>query len=397
MAAAAGGGIQSAAWTARVLEGLRQLNQEGFDRALACISSISGGSLGSACYVNSLTGGPNLASPFEAASASSLDEVAWGLAWPDLWRVFFPWPFRNIDRALAMEQAWTGNAKAKGAPANAARPLENPLSDWNPLATAGALPALIMNSTMVEVGAPLLLGTSDVNSSSGRVSGGWTDGDQLHVMGDRLMDIPVVRAARLSASFPYVSPVARPDKATAQPHMIDGGFYDTYGMATLTEWLDQALSATTQIERVLVLQIDGFPPSGTDIPPHASGGWLMQLTAPATVLYNVRTAGQISHRDIELKLLEQKWEKCGVRIEDVKFEFVPQVENGKSTQPPLSWHLMPREIATIQDVWQNDPAVNAAKQQVLDFLAAAPPEVPAGRPEAAPQVPAAPTSTAPSA
>jgi len=263
-----------------------------------------------------------------------------------------------------MEIAWEGNAALKNAPPQ----LDKPLSAWNQPVTVGELPALIMNSTMVEVGGPLLLGTSDVNSDGERLSVGWEDGDRLHMIGTRKMDIPVARAARLSASFPYVSPVARPDKANQQPHMIDGGLYDNYGMATLTEWLDQALSSSKGVSRVLVLQINGFPSTPPAFPKDTSGGWVKQLIAPVTALMQVRTVGQVSHRDIELKMLQDKWLCRGVQIRDLNFDFDPTVHGGDVPTPPLSWHLMPRQVQAIAEMW-NCSQIDEIKANVQRFLA----------------------------
>ncbi len=368
--ATAGGGIQAAAWTAQVLEGLHNLYGEDFDKALCLISSISGGSLGNACYVNWLdkAADPGLPRPSLAAAASSLDEVAWGLAWPDLLRLFFPWPFGlAIDRAGAMEKAWTGNAS--GLDVKFEGQLENAVSRWNAKTGAGDLPAVVMNSTMVEVGGPLLLGTTDVNGDTHRKSDCWMDGDNLHVQCNKPMDIPAVRAARLSATFPFVTPAARPKYANCQPHMMDGGFYDNYGMATLTEWLDQALEKQAsrpgepQVKRVLVIQINGFPPAGFSVPPppKTHGGWLLQFIAPIKILVNVRTAGQVSHRDIELYLTVEKWRCRGIEIERAKFEL-------NEANAPLSWHLMPRQKQAIVTGWDSDEKVQAAKKKVGDFL-----------------------------
>ena len=60
------------------------------------------------------------------------------------------------------------------------------------------------------------------------------------------VDIALVSAARLSATFPIVSPSAR--AAGSWPkryryHFVDGGYYDNYGMSTLLEWLDDALTS----------------------------------------------------------------------------------------------------------------------------------------------------------
>lgn len=371
LVASAGGGIQAAAWTAKVLEGLHtsDFGRE-FDDALCLISSISGGSMGSACYVNWLdpaVQSVGVSAPFDAASADSLDEVSWGLAWPDLLRVLLPWPIR-IDRALALEQAWIGNSGSKT--------LGSTLSGWNDAVAHGKLPALVMNSTMVEVGGPLLLGTSDVNGDQTRRSSCWWDGDRLHVDHCTKLDVPIVRAARLSATFPFVTPAARPIRADYEPHMMDGGFYDNYGMATLTEWLDQALeeqaarsgSGNEQVKRVLILQVNGFPPSSFEPPkpPAERGGWLLQLIDPIKILVNVRTAGQVSHRDVEMELLRDKWRNRGIAIDDVHLEL-------NNSDAPLSWHLMPKQKAAIADAWDTDAKVLKARRKVEEFLAACPP------------------------
>lgn len=365
--AAAGGGIQAAAWTAKVLEGLHHDFGAEFDRALCLVSSISGGSTGTACYIDWLNRGApeDCTNPFDAAAASSLDEVSWGLAWPDLLRVLIAWPFQT-DRALAMERAWLNNCGSKT--------MGLPLSNWNQPTTQGELPAVIMNSTMVEMGGPLLLGTSDVNGAQARKSSCWWDGDRLHVDGVKMLDVPVVRAARLSATFPFVTPAARPANADYQPHMMDGGFYDNYGMATLTEWVEQALEeqartstpGNERVKRMLVVQVNGFPRSDFEPPQKSSGGWVSQLIAPIKILVSVRTAGQVSHRDVELSLLKGKWRARGIEIDNVNFEL-------DQADAPLSWHLMPKQRAAISDAWTTNPYIIRAREKVADFLKGYPP------------------------
>jgi len=223
---------------------------------------------------------------------------------------------------------------------------------------------------MVEVGGPLLLGTSDANGVRGRLSYGWEVGDDLHQVGGAKMDIPVVRAARLSATFPYVTPVARPDKADHQPHMCDGGLYDNFGMATLTDWVDQALESSDRVRRILVIQINGFPNERPDIPKSTQGGWLDQLIAPVVALASVRTTGQMSHRDIELKMLQDKWNCRGVEIKNVIFDFNPAVHGHAPADPPLSWHLMPLQVKAIREMWEMQSCdVDDAKKKVGEFLA----------------------------
>src|SRR5262249_35992531 len=76
--AANGGGIQAGAWAAQVLFGLYEDCPEKFQKSLRMISSVSGGSVGNACFVNWLADANAARRPDESAAGSSLDEVAWG-------------------------------------------------------------------------------------------------------------------------------------------------------------------------------------------------------------------------------------------------------------------------------------------------------------------------------
>ncbi|MBS1832533.1 MAG: hypothetical protein JST65_07470, partial [Acidobacteria bacterium] len=87
LVATSGGGILAATWTAKVL-GELTAGQPGFLPALRVISSVSGGSVGSMHYVHALRQNQfDKNKVFERAASSSLDAVAWGLAYYDSWRV----------------------------------------------------------------------------------------------------------------------------------------------------------------------------------------------------------------------------------------------------------------------------------------------------------------------
>src|SRR6185503_8664729 len=187
--------------------------------------------------------------------------------------------------------------------------LDEPLSSWNEMVTGGKIPAVVMNATITETGERLLFATTKLRHRSDD-SGALVDATELHTINDETHDVAVVTAARLSATFPYVTPPARSKGEGPQPHVVDGGYYDNYGMATLVEWLDEALNgvqkleeAHEEIESVLVIQIHGAPVN-SDMPEHAKNrGWFYQWFAPVKTLLNVRTAGQIAHNNIELELL----------------------------------------------------------------------------------------------
>jgi hypothetical protein len=250
--------------------------------------------------------------------------------------------------------------------------------------TKGDLPAVIMNATIAETGERLLLATTRlVNKADGRAR---VDATELHTINHERFDVGVVTAARLSASFPYVTPAARADEQGPLPHIVDGGYYDNYGMATMVEWLDEALAgARGEVESVLVIQIHGAPVDSDDsdkqrarnrVKRHSRSksadassqierqrakgrGWFYQAFAPLQTLLTVRTAGQVAHNDIELELLQQKWAGKGVPIHTVTFEF-------HNSDAPLSWHLTQTEVREIRRVWLKD--MEPCRQLVRQFL-----------------------------
>jgi hypothetical protein len=153
---ASGGGIQAAAWTAKVLTALRADVGPEFTQSLRLISSVSGGSAGALQFLGAWTNGDvpedKLAPVFQAASDGVLDEIAQGLVYPDLWRVALPFfvPPQS-DRGQAMEKFWAGRGFAFPAL----------LSDWRAEAAAGTRPVVIFNATVVESGERLMLSTGD--------------------------------------------------------------------------------------------------------------------------------------------------------------------------------------------------------------------------------------------
>jgi hypothetical protein len=358
--AANGGGIQAGAWAAQVLQGLFEDSGDIFADSLRLISSVSGGSVGSACFLHWLANRDNARTPAEAAADSSLDEVAWGLAWTDFVRGLAPWLFGwMMGRGRALEEAWKMNsAQDRGGRGE----MDEPLSSWNEKAARGELPAAVMNATIAETGERLLLATTSRGVGRRLTDRACVDATELHTINDQKLDVGVVTAARMSASFPYVTPASRSDGPGPQPHVVDGGYYDNYGMATVVEWLDEALTGVKSIEGVLVIQIHGAPVDTNQRDErHAQNrGWFYQAIAPLTTLAAVRSSGQIAHNDIELELLQQKWSAAGIPIHTVTFEF-------HNPNAPLSWHLTPQEVAEIREAWRLD--MSTCRRCVKQFLA----------------------------
>jgi patatin-like phospholipase len=357
--AANGGGIQAAVWTARVLTGLvaecrAEFGDDRFLRAVRCVSAVSGGGVGAMYFVDACGRGMGeaaLAKVLRDAADSRLDEVAWGLVYPDLRRHVFPWSVgRLAGRGRALEEAWKEAGTGVAAP----------LASWCRGARDGTRPAVIFNATLAETGSRLLFATAPLDPCSGM-----KDSHAARLNFEELYpgkDVAVVTAVRLSATFPYVSPAARADLAGRQPHVVDGGYFDNYGMTTLVEWLDAALQgARGKIRRVLVLQLRGAPvvrATPAAARRVASRGWFYQAFAPIATMLSVRNAAQISNDEVEYDLLQRAW-AGEVDLHSVVFEFPGE-------HPPLSWHLTAEQKEAIETHWTR--SMVACRRAVLDFL-----------------------------
>lgn len=382
-----GGGIQAAAWTAQVLAGI-QKERPDFANAVRLISSVSGGSVGSFFFVNSYNpqaGAPDpdaLELVVKMAEGNSLDDVARGLVYHDFFNLllFGFWPF-GADRGIALEDSWgrscekvcaeylDGHKDKKQCPVDCS--MKGTLAGWSEDVLAGKRPANVFNATVVENGDRLLAGNTDRNSEKEPLD---TRGRLNLAKLLKGKDIQADTAARLSATFPYVSPAARSREKTpdgALLHLVDGGYYDNYGMTSIVEWLNNALEDGL-ISEVLVIQIQSFPEIKSNEKP---SGYISQSVAPVETLLNIRTAAQASHKEIEFDLLREKWniktgEKKQDTIQSANFRFccLPSSDGKKNCyDPPLTWKLTDAEKAKIGECWTNGSQNNPI-QTVVDFL-----------------------------
>jgi hypothetical protein len=375
LVAANGGGIQAAAWSARVLTGIEAGCRSGgdcggrsFARSIRVISAVSGGSVGAMYFANAygkygaekgeLPDNEALEQIVKLAGRSSLDGVVWGLVYPDFLRTLAPFLsevpfFWKTDRGNALEIEWQREVDIKAK-----------LGDWQRDTMMGERPGVIFNATMVDSGRPLLFSTIEhqQNLSVAKIF------HRLYAG----YDTPVTSAVRLSATFPYVTPAARAtrdesDRSNAEYHVVDGGYYDNYGMAALVECLNNELEKpAVDVTELMVIRIHSMP-VGAEVSPQGGNGFFFQTKAPVSALNNVRGAGQLSHSKVEFDLLQKRWrERDGrkVEIDLATFEY-PKFD------APLSWHLTDRQKQAIEIAWKEN-YVNASSgdlDKVKKFLA----------------------------
>ncbi len=419
---ATGGGIQAAAWTAQVLTGLQEALGPRFTDSVQLISTTSGGSVGAFFFLESFVHddcgsrqAPCFARPAadrlpairEAAMASSLDATAWGLVFPDFLRALFPPLVPKLqDRAWAMELAWLQNLACYRKNLNQATCTEKPptlaesthLADWRRGARDGSLPAVVFNATTVEGGRHVLLSSVALDKESNlqvsledwRVANGSPEGS---------LDVAAVAAARLSSTFPFVTPAARAltdNGERVHPwQVVDGGFFDNFGTVAAVQWLDQVMTSLGEpAPSVLFIQIDAFAPSPR-AGACAESHWTDPVLGPAKAILNVRGSTQRVRVEVEVEQLrdrfcdpvrlrsavgaEQLENGCRDAFRVVTFRPpapVPKPErcagNGGDDsgrrEPPLSWELSERDKRWICEDWQHSSNQDEVTKLRQDFF-----------------------------
>lgn len=369
IACASGGGIHAAAWTTKVLTGLDELHPDNFAVMLRALSAVSGGSVGVMNYAGAYgpyTGQvvPELCKYANTLSRmSSLPAAIGGWFLFDLPRLFCPWLPSWLNRGWALERRWDLD-----------RYYNWPLSLWGVQAWLGRRPAVLFNCTAVETGCAVVFGSSTLASRNGQ------HGLSFHELTHGQADVMIPTAARLSATFPFVSPASRIHRAAnVSPDLsyVDGGYYDNFGVSTALEFLDQALSeeqlppdrnlpkelretlsrlsAPVPIREVLLIEIRAAAT------PETKPGRVLfeQLRAPARAILAVRSAAQRLRNDSEVRLSREVLARRGVTLRNVIFEY-------PDSSIPLSWHLAHDEQDQIDEAWLNGRFASQ-KQVVAEF------------------------------
>lgn len=445
---ATGGGIHAAAWTATALRALdKEFGDLQLHRHILLMSTVSGGSIATAGFLREyFTDQPFNDSSYDrvqgAASCSSLQAVAWGLAYPDTLRLFFPWVFNafptldRFDRGWALQKAIDRNLHdpecitdekrlAAGGP-NLSDLTLNALSLLDPNSppclghedACSHFPAFTLNTTVVETGDRFLLSNYSVFARGSGASDKTSDlfevlpaASFLGVYGREAIlpwpnpmpipnrggyaDLSLLTAARLSASFTYVSPATRlpfeksqGDKQNAY-HFVDGGYYDNDGTNSAIEFLQAASPAfsTRQPLRVLLIEIRNTDDINISDSPDSygyqaglkwnNGAWsqqaeskkrfgpLAQLAAPPEAALYAGFSSVTRRNRRELGTLQRSL--CGsLEVKHVVLDYQQHIrykpgttetdQDESEVDQPLSWHLTQRQQDWIRG--QDDDALD---------------------------------------
>ncbi|MBC8352532.1 MAG: hypothetical protein H8E66_11120 [Planctomycetes bacterium] len=340
---ASGGGIQASAWTAQVLTGLHEVYGNDFSTSIGLISSVSGGSVGTMFYLanrtemarsadHTLPAGDVLTAKTikrirDAARSSALEATAWGLAYPDTLRTVFPYAVdETIDRGWAIEQVWQQRMQTTSVDDFDRGNLN--LVQLGMAIRQYQLPVPVFNATLMESGQRLQI--SPVLSPPRKPANPENETklpDKPDAAVQLMKEFPHARplvstAARLSATFPYVTPAARAaippefecehtrNSAISKYHVVDGAYVDNEGAVTSVDWIDRLLAhykgkknKERPFDRVVLLRIQAFPTNVVNTADSFSG-WRSALIGPIDAMMTVRSASQTERGDLEVGLLK---------------------------------------------------------------------------------------------
>lgn len=310
--AAAGGGLRAAYWSAGILDRLNDETQGSFFRHVFAISTVSGGSLGSAAFIAANIGN-GTGAQYRTVSdkvhrfltQDYLSPIVASLVFPEVLQRFIPVPIPRFDRSVAFERAFEESWRSVFCEPH--KPCDPRMSrDFRSLWSrpgAQELPSLFMNSTNVETGKRFII--SNLLPSGEFPEDAYYAYDPKALY--RITDLPLSTAIHLSSRFTYVSPAAvlrgLPSSAAHDEgvtgaviwgRLVDGGYYENSGAVTLDEVFNETITALngsrTVQPFVLVLLNDPHPAilgdRNGDVPPLPS--WPREVPPP--YLYGANAA-----------------------------------------------------------------------------------------------------------
>lgn len=420
---ASGGGIFAANWTMNVLCQLEQLSPK-LPYYIRTISGASGGMVGASHYVATLlppqrsrTGladnngvlcghayycGLGTKGEPQGRNGESVETVEAGGLIKDVGRDFLSPVVRRLaidlplalftskrivrDRGHALGQAWERYLHGS---------LHQPLAQLAQGEREGWRPSLIFSPMIVETGQRLLISNLDLGFLCGEAGFQKTAYEFHEIMPGRFEALEVVTAARMSASFPVISPAAwLPTKPPLR--VVDAGYYDNYGVNVAMLWLHgliremggvrklkEALSGVLLIEidlrrspRVRQEQLKARGTKGGKAPPsnglpleEGRGGFVERIltaaqdfSSPAEGLFSasnsamsfrndelVRILGHILNEDDPLDVPPA--EKPRYRRNPVKGDgrFFTKIRFSCDADVPLSWSLTAAQENTVRE------------------------------------------------
>lgn len=361
---ASGGGLRSALWTMKTIQGLDSVTHGRLLRHTILISGASGGMLGAAYYREArgmLPPGQSKASDstlLQNISKDLLNPVSFGIVANDL---FFPMTTFSVggetyrkDRGYLFEQQLIENCAGS---------FNRPLDAYRAAEANAQIPMMVLSPFIVNDSRRLIISPQSMSylmrPPNKRVRAEIDAVDMRLLFSQLRADkLQFSSALRMNCTYPLILPNAwLPSKPSLE--VMDAGFRDNFGTSTAVrfihtfqDWIRENTSG------VIIIQVRSW--SKIDpIYPYDDKGIFESLLTPAGAAANLTTMQDFEH-DSELALLG---DLLGPRKLDVlHFQYRPV---RKRREASLSFHLSAREKKdVIQAFYQpeNKAAVAAFRQ-----------------------------------
>ena len=150
-------------------------------------------------------------------------------------------------------------------------------------------------------------------------------------------------------------------------HLVDGGYYDNYGVYTLLIWLESALLPEPAINHLVILRVMAFPPDPDKLPPLQ--GWGYQANAPLDAFLATRNTAQLAESDAVIRRFATHWQNFQPRPVDVFSRVLeyPAMDTKVCEHPALSWKLTGAQQKCLDDAW-NKLKTGPEVQQLIQYL-----------------------------
>jgi hypothetical protein len=406
--AVVGGANRAALWTAVVLTKFEELHRDlpHFSRHIRVITGASGGMVGACFYAASLRQGGGHGAPQQAplSAGQVQDKIAGDHLTTVFHRAVFRdlpllfWPFSYLgDRGQALEEAWKKNL---------AGALDIPFKELAQGEKEGWRPSLIVTPMLVEDGRQLIISNlflpfltenagnfltgirspaqaattpaaADLPRPRASKQAGPADEayryslsglEFFHLFPEAWPTFKLSTAARMNASFPYVSPAV--DLPTEpRRRVVDAGYYDNYGIKTAAAWiyhhktwLEANTSGVVLIQiRDLASETRRLFPGGD---PRDQDRWdwsrgIEWLTGPLVGAASARESVMSFRNDEQVENLSDLFNASMGKgfFTTVVFSFGDEIA--------LNWYLGPDDVKAVKDSWdapRNQEALNALKK-----------------------------------
>jgi hypothetical protein len=280
------------------------------------------------------------------------------------------------SRGRALESAWVRHTDGL---------LGRTFGDLRQGEAEGWLPSLVYSPMLVEDGRRLLVSNLDLSALTSSEASSLVverHGDEprekalarLSLSGVQLFQLfplrqrafPVAAAARMSASFPYVSP-ASALPTSPRVRVVDAGYYDNYGVDLAVQWLHahrEWVRACTS--GVVLIQIRDHLGNGrrTKLQVAPVDGPLGGLTSPLEAVLRARESSMSFRNDALLSLVQDE-----LNASEPCFFTTAIFELGETA--PLSWALTDLDVARLENAAAS-PALRERVAAVREWLTAGP-------------------------